>query len=478
MSFRRSIIVSVLRGSVFQNTPLKINNMSTLTWQWIILIAVNIVLFWVSPWSTKVNDFFRGSHNDEPPSAFLLTSSLVICWLFAKSITNAADLGFQFGIVGGVAYAGYYLSFLVAGLIIYRMRTKGNYQSIHQFLQTKYGQGAVVLFTILIGFRLLNEIWSNTMIVGSYFGEKGSIPYFASLTVFTLLTLAYTLKGGMRTSIITDLIQMSFFVLLMVMILGIIIPETDGGVKTFIQSGNWSMAQGVNLLLVALIQVLSYPFHDPILTDRGFISSPKTTLKSYLWATIIGALCIILFSFVGIFAKIRALDAPATIGVAKFLGTSLLLVMNTIMLTSAAATIDSTFTSTAKLVHIDLLKEKGISVSKARLTMTAIAVLGTIPIFFNPEILSATTISGTMVMGLAPIFIFWNIDAPQISYFASVISGVIFGFWMIFYPVPSFMLISEGKYADLLSINFFGTIVCFIVFLLPVLFRKKIESVN
>ncbi len=452
--------------------------MSTLTWQWIILIAVNVVLFWVSPWSNKVNDFFRGSHNDQPPSAFLLTSSLVICWLFAKSITNAADLGYQFGIVGGVAYAGYYLSFLVAGVIIYRMRTKGQYKSIHHFLQTKYGKGAIILFTILIGFRLLNEIWSNTMIVGSYFGEKGSVPYFASLSVFTLLTLAYTLKGGMRTSIITDLIQMAFFVLLMVMILGIIIPETDGGVKTFVKSGDWSMAQGVNLLLVALIQVLSYPFHDPILTDRGFISSPKTTLKSYLWATVIGASCIILFSFVGIFAKMKGLEAPATIGVAKFFGTVLLLVMNTIMLTSAAATIDSTFTSTAKLVHIDLLNEKGISVSKARLTMIAIAVFGTIPIFFNPEILSATTISGTMVMGLAPIFVCWNLDAPKISYFASVILGMLFGFWLVFYPVPAFMHLSDGKYADLLSINLFGTIACFIVFLLPILFKKKIESAN
>jgi solute:Na+ symporter, SSS family len=452
--------------------------MSTTAWQWIILIVINIALFLISPWSNKVNDFFRGSHNEKQPNAFLLTSSLVICWLFAKSITNAADLGFQFGIVGGVAYAGYYFSFLVAGIIIYQMRTKGGYKSIHHFLQTKYGNGAIVLFTILIGFRLLNEIWSNTMIVGSYFGEKGSMPYFASLIVFTLLTLAYTLKGGMRTSIITDLIQMALFVLLMVLILGMIIPATDGGVKTLIQSGDWSMEHGLNLFFVALIQVLSYPFHDPILTDRGFISSPKTTLRSYMLATVIGGSCIILFSFVGVFAQIKGLATPVTLEVAKLFGTFLLLVMNTIMLTSAAATIDSTFTSTAKLVHIDLLKEKGISVSKARLTMVAVAVFGTIPILFNPEILSATTVSGTMVMGLAPIFVFWNVNAPKISYFNSVIAGIVFGFWLVFYPVPEFMLFSKGKYADLLSINIYGTLICFTVFLLPILFTKKIESTN
>ncbi len=447
--------------------------MSTLTWQWIIMIAVNILLFWISPWSNKSNDFFRGSHNDKPPNAFLLTSSLVICWLFAKSITNAADLGYKYGIVGGVAYAGYYFSFLVAGVIIYKMRTKGGFKSIHHFLQTKYGQGAVVIFTILIAFRLLNEIWSNTMIVGSYFGERGSTGYFSALVVFTLLTLAYTLKGGMRTSIITDLIQMGMFVLLMVMILGIIIPNTEGGIKTIVTSGHWTMSQGLNLFFVALIQVLSYPFHDPILTDRGFITDPKTTLKSYIWATVIGGSCIILFSSVGTFAALKGLNTPPTIEVAKLMGTTLLLLMNTIMLTSAAATIDSTFTSTAKLVHIDLLKERNLSVSKARLTMIAVAVFGTIPIFFNPEILSATTVSGTMVMGLAPIFVFWNVAAPKISYYGSVISGVCFGFLLIFYPIPEQYLFTTGKYADLLTVNIVGTIVCFLFFLIPVFLVKS-----
>ncbi len=447
--------------------------MSVLNWQWLILIAINILLFWISPWSNKANDFFRGSSNDKPPNAFLLTSSLVICWLFAKSITNAADLGYQFGIVGGVAYSGYYFSFLVAGLIIYQMRTKGGFNSIHHFLQTKYGHGAIVIFTVLIGFRLLNEIWSNTMIVGSYFGEKGSSGYFSAIIVFTLLTLAYTLKGGMRTSIITDLIQMGMFVVLMVLILGIIVPNTEGGIKTLATSSKWTMATGLNLFFVALIQVLSYPFHDPILTDRGFISDPKTTLKSYIWATVIGGSCIILFSSVGTFAALKGLKTPPTLEVAKLMGTFMLLMMNTIMLTSAAATIDSTFTSTAKLVHIDLLKERGISVSKARLTMIAIAVLGTLPVLFNPEILSATTISGTMVLGLAPVFVFWNVNAPKISYYGSVISGIFFGFLLLFYPIPKQFLFTTGKYADLLTVNIIGTIVCFLFFLIPVFLVKS-----
>lgn len=80
---------------------------------------------------------------------------------------------------------------------------------------------AVAIFSILIAFRLFNEVWSNTMVIGSYFGEKGSGPYYTAVLVFTALTLAYTLKGGMRSALMTDMVQMGLFSLLLVIILGV-----------------------------------------------------------------------------------------------------------------------------------------------------------------------------------------------------------------------------------------------------------------
>ena len=138
------------------------------------------------------------------------------------------------------------------------------------------------------------------MVIGSYFGATGSAEYYVSILTFTLLTLAYTLKGGLRSSLLTDAIQMVFFGVVLMLLLGLIIPTTDNPIGTFASSGSWQMAAGVNLLLAALLQVFSYPFHDPVLTDRGFISDPKTTLKSFIWATIVGFLCIVFFSFIGI----------------------------------------------------------------------------------------------------------------------------------------------------------------------------------
>jgi SSS family solute:Na+ symporter len=443
------------------------NTVACLQWGFILLSSVLIFTF--APIAKNTKDFFYGSKDDKQPNAILLTSSLVISWIFAKSITNVANLGLSFGVVGVVSYAAYYLSFLVAGLVIYKMRLNGGFKSIHHFIGSKYGKGALYLFSILIAFRLFNEVWSNTLVIGSYFGDAGSTPYFASIIVFTLLTLAYALKGGMSTSILTDVIQMVLFGVLLTSILAYILPEMHGNYKPIYQSGTWSMATGGNLVLVAFLQCLSYPFHDPVLTDRGFITSPKTTLKSFIWASIIGVICIGLFGIVGIFAQTKGMTGQATVEVAKFFGPVMLLIMNFIMVTSAASTLDSAFSSFSKLYNIDIFPNKKLKISKGRLAMVALTVLGTIPIFFKPEILSATTISGTMVIGLAPVFLFWNKSMPKFSFYGPVIFGLLMGLMIVFDFVPKSWIFTSGKYNDLLSVNLWGSLVCFALFFFPLL---------
>ena len=86
--------------------------MSVDTLQWILVIGISLLLFVLAPLAKTQKAFFKGEGESGKPSFFLLTSSLVISWLFAKSITNSANLGLSYGIVGGVAYAGYYLSFI------------------------------------------------------------------------------------------------------------------------------------------------------------------------------------------------------------------------------------------------------------------------------------------------------------------------------------------------------------------------------
>ncbi len=448
--------------------------MDTITLQWLLVLGSGVLFFFITPVAKNISEFFSASDSEgKKPNVLMLTASLVISWIFAKSITNAANLGLTFGIVGGISYAVYYLSFVVAGVVIYQLRTQGGFSSIHHFLQTRFGRSAVIIFSILIGFRLFNEVWSNTMVIGSYFGESGSSPYYLSILVFTGLTLAYTLKGGLRSSLLTDAIQMVLFGVLLFIILGVILPkEGDGAMGKFLASGNWTMAGGLNLFFAALIQIFSYPFHDSVMTDRGFISDPKTTLRSFLWAAVIGFFCLVAFSFVGIFAQFQGLKGQAAVEVGKILGVMTMLAMNFIMVTSAASTLDSAFSSFSKLMVIDLGNKNLVSIQKGRIMMVVLTIVGTLPIFANPEILTATTISGTMVMGLAPVFIFWKKNAPSLSFHLSVGCGIFIGILVATGTFPQSLVFTEGKYATLLASNIWGSILCFILFFIPMIFQN------
>lgn len=434
-----------------------------LFWQWVLILGSSLILIFISPIAKTTSDFFKATNkSNQQPKLWILTSSLVISWIFAKSITNAANLGLKYGIVGGVAYATYYLSFLFAGIIIYQLRVYGKFKSIHHFLSQKFGRSALVLFSILIAFRLFNEVWSNTMVIGSYFGEIGSGAFYLSILVFTMLTLAYSLKGGLKSSLLTDAIQMVLFGGLLILILGIILPKSDG-IHSLMVSGSWTLEGGVDLMLVALLQVLSYPFHDPVMTDRGFITDPKTMRKAFFIAVPIGFLAIVLFSLLGVYASQIGLAGQAAVEVGKTLGIVMMLAINFIMITSASSTLDSTFSSFSKLVTVDW-KIGNLTVTNGRIVMIIVALIGTIPVFFGPEILSATTISGTMVIGLAPIFLLWQTYVPKITFNLTVLTGVFFGLWFALGGFPASLVLFNGSYGALLSVNIFGTIACFSVF--------------
>ncbi len=141
----------------------------------------------------------------------------------------------------------------------------------------------------------------------------------------------------------------------------------------------------------------------------------------------------------------------------------MMLAINFIMITSASSTLDSTFASFSKLVTVDW-KIGNLTVTNGRIVMIIVALIGTIPVFFGPEILSATTISGTMVIGLAPIFLLWQTNVPKITFNLTVLTGVFFGLWFALGGFPASLVLFNGSYGALLSVNIFGTIACFSVF--------------
>ncbi|HHW76457.1 MAG TPA: sodium:solute symporter [Xanthomonadaceae bacterium] len=445
---------------------------------WGFLIVYGAAMYAVTPNARTVGAFFRGEDDSgREAHRWALTASIFISWIFAKSVTNAANLGASYGIVGGLAYATYWLSIPLAGFVIYYLRRNTGATSLVGFLIGKYGRAAALAFTAAILIRLYNEVWSNTAVVGGYYGPAGSPEFIGAALLFTAATLFYSLKGGLRGSIITDVIQTAIFVVFLAAVLLLVLPKH--GVATLLSIGEFKLAAGVDLLLVAGLQILSYPFHDPVLTDRGFITDEKAMLKAFILAGIGGFFAILAFSLVGIDARLSGLavggNAPAA--VAQALGIGALFVMTVLMIAAAGSTLDSTFASLSKVVAQELPAVAGRQPPASALrygtvAMIVIAALGNLPMIAGAEILAATTLSGTMVMGLAPVFLLQRrVGRSPWSFHLSFWPGLVLGILLAVGWIPATWAIGEGKYALLLGTNLYGLSICTAGFLLPEIVR-------
>ena len=54
----------------------------------------------------------------------------------------------------------------------------------------------------------------------------------------------------------------------------------------------------------------SYPFFDPVLTDRAFLNEPRTMVKSFTLGGTVAGIFILLFGFLGMFGNMQAILRP------------------------------------------------------------------------------------------------------------------------------------------------------------------------
>ena len=429
------------------------------------------MVWFAAPRKVNIAQFFGGQSTSHiEPSFWLLTASAAISWIFAKSIVNSAALTHSFGLWGGFGYAVYYLSFVVVAITVYQLRVKGGYSSLPSFICQRYGGACMKLFLLAISIRLFNEVWSNTKVVGLFFGNEGSGGYWGAVLVFTLFTAFYTLRSGLRGSLLTDSLQMLLAAVLLAIILSSIFPAFSGG---FPESTDAQITGGITFTLLALVQIASYGFHDPVLTDRAFITNPQKMLRAFITAGLIGGAFIMLFGFTGLYARTIGFEGGNIMSsIAGAVSLPLLVVFNVMMLTSAGSTMDSTFSSTAKMAAIDYSRQTAEPTTRhlkhGRIAIVVIALLGNLPLLtlymgdqIGPAIIKATTISGTMIMGLAPVFLLCFVkQAGKTSFHLSFWTGLVLGIALATGSLPAWLAVGEGKYALSLGTNLYGLLLC------------------
>jgi Na+/proline symporter len=431
---------------------------------YVALGVLAVASFVFAPRALDPDGFFKGrSAAGGAPSLLTLTFSQVTTWIFARSLLTAAILGFYYGIAGGLAYTAYYLSFFTGRAIIRSVRFRHGFDSVQDFLRARFGTGGVACYNVVVGVRLLSEVFANLLVIGIIFGETGSLAYGVAITVLAMATLGYSMLGGLRASLRTDVFQMVAFLMVFVVTVAILFAADQWSWVATLSSSPVEASPGWILLAVAALQIWSYPLHDPVMMDRGFIAGEDTTLRSFTHAGWISMICIFGFSLLGVFAGLNAtVDETMQAALGRLLGSTTMIFINLALIISAVSTLDSTLSSASRL-SVSHMGMGEATVKNGRIAMAVFMVGGLLFLFGgSKDLFSAVAVSGTASMYLVPVIFFslWlgRDDIPVWSYYASFITALM---GAVLYYVESSGLANfmtpllgmEHKYTKLLVIS-------------------------
>jgi len=416
----------------------------------------------LSPRVRTADSFYKGhSPTGVAPGMWALALSQVTTWIFARSIMNAAILGYFYGIGGALAYAAYYLSFLTGAWIIDALRFRHGFPSVQTFLHARFGAAGTGCYNFVVGLRLLSEVFANLLVIGLIFGADGSQAYILAIVLLGVVTLAYSMMGGLHASIRTDVFQMSLFLVVLAALMAITLASGRLDLGAMLASTPTVENPGWVLFAVALVQVVSYPMHDPVMMDRGFIADRRTTVASFYHAAWLSIVCILAFGLLGVWAGLHKAAGESFVPtLARLLGDVPVFLFNVALIVSCMSTLDSTFASAAKLAVVDMAAARP-TVANGRIAMLLFLLGGLVMVLIgSKDLYAATAISGTASMYLAPVVVFslWlgRSDVPVWSYLVSFLAAMTAALLYFFYDNADYarvlgpLLGFEQKYSKLL----------------------------
>ena len=387
--------------------------------------AILIASLLVAPRRASVEGFFGGQGADgRAPGLWVLVLSQVTTWIFARSLMNAAILGYYYGIAGTLAYAAYYGSFLTGGYIVGHLR-RGGAGSMQDWLQGRFGAAGTGCYNLVIALRLLSEVFANLLVVGLIFNALLAGSGTGAILIVAVLGLAYSAWGGLSAALRTDVLQMAVFLVVFGLAFGALVTAPGFDLPAVLSAPGVSGAyNGWVLLAVAALQVFSYPAHDPVMMDRGFIADAATTKRSFLHAFWISTLCIIGFGFFGIQAGLSgaAYDGQLIGTWAGMFPPWVFVALMISLLVSALSTLDSALSSAARLV-VEELRLAPRSLGGGRIVMLAFMAAGTaLTLWGNATLFDAVAVSGTASMFLTPVLIIGLVMGRPVALWAYLVA--------------------------------------------------------
>ncbi len=357
--------------------------------QYILLcfLAYTVLLF-VIMWFTT-----RKSNNE----AFFIGNRSSIWYVVAYGMIGASLSGVTFisvpGWVGDTKFSymmmvfGFFVGYLFITTVLMPVYYKLKLTSIYTYLDKRLGRssyktGALFfLISRIIGASFRMFIVVNVLQIFVF--DSWGIPFWATVTIFMIIIILYTLKGGIKTIVWTDSLQTTFMLIAVVLSIILIGREMNmnfsdlvssvsdkGYSKIFFSDWNDKRFFLKQFLSGVFISIVMTGLDQDMMQKNLSCRNINDAKKNMFWFSIVLIIINFIFLFLGavlfIFAKQKGIEIPLKtdnlfpIIVLKYLGPFAGVVFIIGLISAAYSSADSALTALTTSFCIDFLgfKEK------------------------------------------------------------------------------------------------------------------------
>jgi len=324
--------------------------------------------------------------------------SIAATWIWAPALFIASREAYLRGVTGLFwFFVPNVLCLIIFSRFAQRIRNKMPQGiTLSDYIAKKYSKRVQKLYWIeLVGLGVCSfavQLLAGAGVISLLTG----LPFAPITIALTLIALSYSLFSGLKSSVVTDYLQMT----IMVIVGAILVPwvvSKAGGISVITQSlggvsgefGNIFNSKGISTAwsfgVPVTIGLLAGPFGDQSFWQRAFAIKEKAVAKSFVLGAFIFAMVPLLLSLLGFAAvglKLNVADPQyVNVEIVKNLLPAWALVAFVFMLFSGlASTLDSNLCSISSIVGHDFNKkandEKVVKFSRyAMLFMAAISLL-------------------------------------------------------------------------------------------------------
>lgn len=298
------------------------------------------------------------------------SATVMATWVTANTVLTAPELGWQAGFWGMLGYAGAGLSLILFGPLAVRIKdvmpdgvTSGD------FMRSRYGENIWGYYMFLTNVYFLSFLVTQAMGGGIVLELIFGIPFQWGMLSVVVVSVTYTLMGGMRSVIGTDFIQTILIFAALIIVVPLTITEIGlanvyGGVLQDMPSRlNALQPLGLMYAFNGTLMAIGEVFHNNLWWTRAHSMREDVIRKGWTYGGIMWMSVPIIAGVTALAAISQGLDVPQLnmifpLITSETIGTVGAALIAIIILSSLFSSLDSLLSAVASLWSEDVYRVK------------------------------------------------------------------------------------------------------------------------